>query len=84
VGMTAEGVKVRLEALDIADHAWRILGSKMGAVRPQVDVPALADWYLAGRLKLDELISHEYPLEEINAAVEGARSGDALRNVVTF
>lgn len=84
VGMTAEGVKVRLEALDIADHGWRILGSKMGSVRLQVDVPALAEWYLSGRLKLDELISARYPLEEINAAVAGARNGEALRNVVTF
>ena len=63
----------------------RILGSKMGSVRrPQVDIPMLADWYLSGRLKLDELISGRYPLEEINAAFASADGGDALRNVVTF
>jgi Zn-dependent alcohol dehydrogenase len=44
----------------------------------------LAEWYLAGRLKLDELISGRYPLDEINAAVDGTRAGTALRNVVTF
>jgi S-(hydroxymethyl)glutathione dehydrogenase/alcohol dehydrogenase len=84
VGMTAEGVKVRLEALDIADRALRILGSKMGAVRLQVDVPMLAEWYLQGRLKLDELISGRYPLEQINEAITSARSGAALRNVIVF
>jgi hypothetical protein len=43
VGMMAEGVKVRFEAVDIADNALRIFGSKMGSVRPQIDVPMLAE-----------------------------------------
>jgi S-(hydroxymethyl)glutathione dehydrogenase / alcohol dehydrogenase len=84
VGMTAEGVKVRFEALDIADHALRMIGSKMGSARPQADVPLLVDWYLGGRLKLDELISARYPLERINEAIESVRSGAALRNVIVF
>ena len=82
VGMTADGVKVRLEAVDLADRALRILGSKMGAVRPRLDLPLYAEWYLAGRLKLDELISGRFPLEAINEAVGGTRDGSALRNVV--
>jgi S-(hydroxymethyl)glutathione dehydrogenase / alcohol dehydrogenase len=84
VGMPADGVKVCLEAVDIADHAIRILGSKMGSTRLRVDVPRLTDWYLQGRLKLDELISGRYPLDEINEAMESARSGATLRNVITF
>jgi Zn-dependent alcohol dehydrogenase len=84
VGMTAEGVQVRLEALDIADNALRILGSKMGSVRMPLDVQMLAGWYLQGRLKLDELISARYPLERINDAIASAAGGEALRNVITF
>jgi Zn-dependent alcohol dehydrogenase len=84
VGMPADGVKVRLEAVDIADRAYRILGSKMGSTRLRVDIPLLAGWYLQGRLKLDELISGRYALEQINDAIESARSGAALRNVITF
>ena len=84
VGMTAEGVKVRLEALDIADNALRILGSKMGATRLSVDIPVLVDWYRQGRLKLDELISGRYPLERINEALASSASGAALRNVIVF
>ena len=84
VGMTAEGVQVRLEALDIADGALRILGSKMGSVRMPLDVQMLAGWYLQGRLKLDELISARYPLEQINDAIASAAGGEALRNVITF
>ena len=84
VGMPATGVKVRLEAVDIADRALRILGSKMGSARLRVDVPLLAEWYLQGRLKLDELISGRYALEQINEALNSARSGAALRNVIIF
>jgi len=84
VGMTAEGVQVRLDALDLADGALRILGSKMGSARMPHDVQMLADWYLQGRLKLDELISARYPLEGINEAIGSAAGGEALRNVITF
>ena len=84
VGMPADGVKISLEAVDIAAQGVRILGSKMGSARPCVDVPLLADWYLQGRLKLDQLISGRYTLEQINDALESARSGAALRNVITF
>jgi S-(hydroxymethyl)glutathione dehydrogenase / alcohol dehydrogenase len=84
VGMPATGVKTCFEAVDIADQGIRILGSKMGSTRLRADVPLLADWYLQGRLKLDELISGRYALEQINDALESARSGAALRNVITF
>ena len=84
VGMPAYGVEVRLEAVDIADRAYRILGSKMGSARLRLDIPLLAAWYLQGRLKLDELISGRYALEQINEALASARSGAALRNVITF
>jgi Zn-dependent alcohol dehydrogenase len=84
VGMTAEGVKVSFEAVDLADNAIRILGSKMGAARPQIDLPILADWYRQGRLRLDELISGRFALSDINKAIDQVRQGAALRNVITF
>jgi S-(hydroxymethyl)glutathione dehydrogenase/alcohol dehydrogenase len=84
VGMTADGVKVRFEAVDIADRALCILGSKMGSARMPLDVQVLADWYLKGRLKLDELISGRYPLARIDEAIASAAAGEALRNVIVF
>jgi Zn-dependent alcohol dehydrogenase len=56
----------------------------MGSVRMPLDVQMLAGWYLDGRLKLDELISARYPLEQINEAIASAAGGEALRNVITF
>ncbi len=62
----------------------RILGSFMGSTRLSVDVPKLVELYLQGGLKLDELITARYPLEEINEAIEAVERGEALRNVITF
>jgi len=61
-----------------------IMGSFMGSTRPLIDVPRLVELYQQGRLKLDELITHRYPLERINEAIEETERGEALRNVVVF
>jgi len=59
-------------------------GCNMGATRFSVDIPKLVELYLAGRLKLDELITNRYPLEQINEAIASVERGEALRNVVIF
>ena len=84
VGMTADGVTAAFEPVALAHDGVRIVGSKVGSVRPSRDLPALAELYLAGRLKLDELVAREYPLDEINDALDDARRGASLRNVVVF
>ncbi len=84
VGMTADDVKTELSPLELANNSQRILGSKMGSSRIQVDIPHLVSLYRQGRLKLDELISGRFPLDEINEAIAGVRKGEALRNVVVF
>jgi len=71
--------------LPLAQTVWReqrILGSSMGSTRLSTQVPQLVSMYLSGRLKLDELISARYPLEEINEAIASMESGQALRNVI--
>jgi S-(hydroxymethyl)glutathione dehydrogenase/alcohol dehydrogenase len=84
VGIPATGTTLSLDPVAIADGSQRILGSKMGASRPQEDIPKLAELYRAGRLKLDELISGRYEFDRINDAIESAREGAQLRAVVTF
>lgn len=71
----------------LADVIWngqRMLGSHMGSSRPLVEIPRLAEMYQAGRLKLDELITARYPLEQINEAIAAVERGEALRNVITL
>ena len=84
VGMPPSGMTAALEAVTFASNGQRILGSKMGSSRLAVDVPKLVTLYEQGRLKLDELISARYPLDEINRAVAEANRGEALRNVIIF
>ena len=78
------GVITGFDPSNLAGYGQRVLGSKMGSARIRIDVPMLVDLYRQGRLKLDELISGRYPLEEINAAIASVRRGEALRNVIVF
>jgi Zn-dependent alcohol dehydrogenase len=84
VGMPASGVTTAFDPATFANESQRVLGSKMGSTRLQVDVPKLVDLYQQGHLKLDELISGRYPLEKINEAVASVKRGEALRNVIMF
>jgi S-(hydroxymethyl)glutathione dehydrogenase/alcohol dehydrogenase len=59
-------------------------GCAMGATRTRLDLPRLIELYQAGRLKLDELITGRYRLEQINEAIAEAERGAALRNVIVF
>ena len=84
VGMPAAGVLATIDPGTIANDGQRILGSKMGSARIEVDIPKLVALYQEGRLKLDELISARYPFEQINEAIAASRGGSAIRNVIVF
>jgi Zn-dependent alcohol dehydrogenase len=84
VGMPASGVKLALEAANLADAEHIVMGSKMGSSRIQNDIPKLVELYQQGRLKLDELVTETYPLEQINDAISAVTRGEALRNVIVF
>ncbi len=84
VGLPAVGETSAFETQAISGTGQSILGSKMGSTRLRVDVPRLVDLYCEGRLKLDELITRTYPLDEINEAIAAVKRGEALRNVIVF
>ena len=84
VGMPPSGAMVSFEGVDLAYNEYRIVGSNMGSTRLQVDVPYLVELYRNGRLKLDELITARYPLDQINEAIAAVKRGEALRNVIFF
>lgn len=84
VGMPATGVTATIDPVRVANDGQRILGSKMGSARMQIDLPALLARYREGRLKLDELVTARYPLERVNEAMLSAARGEALRNVIVF
>ncbi len=84
VGMPHAGATTPLPIGDLAWGGQKVMGSNVGSTRLSVDVPRLVELYQTGRLKLDELITARYPLEEINTAIEVMERGQALRNVIIF
>ncbi|WP_059411939.1 Zn-dependent alcohol dehydrogenase [Cupriavidus basilensis] len=83
IGMIAPGVKIELKGTDFLAEK-RIQGSMMGSNRFPVDMPRLVDFYLSGKLKLDQLISRRMPLENINDAFDELRRGELARSVILF
>lgn len=84
VGMPSTGAAAAVPMGDFVYNGQRLLGSNIGSTRLNVDIPRLVGLYQSGRLKLDELITHRYPLEKINDAIESMERGEALRNVIVF
>ena len=82
--MTADGVQIEFDSCAFAAVEQRLLGSKMGSTRLKTDIPWYISLYQQDRLKLDELISGRYPLENINEAIADVNKGDSLRNVIVF
>jgi Zn-dependent alcohol dehydrogenase len=84
VGMAALIVRAPISPYVMALHEKTLTGTIYGSIRPNLDIPRLVELYLDGRLKLDELISRTYRLEEINEGFAALRRGEVARGVVVF
>ena len=84
VGMPAAGTSATFDPVHLAYDEQRIIGSRMGSTRLQIDVPKIVELYKQGRVKLDELVTKTYPLSQINEAMDAVVQGKALRNVIVF
>ncbi|MDW4498698.1 Zn-dependent alcohol dehydrogenase [Sulfitobacter sp. D35] len=84
VGMPHSGAVSSYEPVILAAIGQGMIGSKMGDAVIQRDIPWMVDLYQQGRLKLDELISGRWTLEQINEAIADTRGGGARRNVILF
>lgn len=82
-GIPAHSEHVKLASRIFGGRGVSVIGSKMGSARPHVDVPRLVDLYQTKKLDLDGLISRRYALSEINEALDAARSGTSLKNIIT-
>jgi S-(hydroxymethyl)glutathione dehydrogenase/alcohol dehydrogenase len=84
VGMAALNVRAPITPYNMALQEKAIKGTMYGSVRPDLDFPKLVDLYLDGRLKVDELVSRTYRLEDINEGFTALRTGQVARGVVVF
>jgi len=80
--VTAAGAPILLGDLTLMQK--RLQGSLFGEANPRRDIPNLARMYLAGQLKLDELITTEYTLDQVAEAYDDMHAGRNIRGVVTF
>lgn len=84
VGMPHSGAMSSYEPVMLAATGQGMVGSKMGDAVIARDIPWMVDLYEQGRLKLDELISGRWSLEQINEAIADTKTGSAKRNVIIF
>jgi len=61
-----------------------IMGSVYGSARPRVDMPKLIDLYMNKKIKLDELVTRSYSLDEVNEAMAALEKGEVARSVVVM
>jgi S-(hydroxymethyl)glutathione dehydrogenase/alcohol dehydrogenase len=83
IGMIPVGVNIELHGADFLGEK-RIQGSLMGSNRFPVDMPRFVDFYMAGKLKLDQMISRRIRLDQVNEAFEELKRGELARSVIVF
>ena len=79
---TVDRINVQLSGSMLSMYAKRVVGVIYGLCNPRWDMPALLELWRTGRLKLDELISARYPLEEINAGYADLIAGRNIRGIL--
>ena len=67
-----------------AGHRPRLEGQAFGGARGRTDVPQIVDWYMDGKINIDDLITHMLPLERINEGFDLMTRGESIRTVVEF
>jgi Zn-dependent alcohol dehydrogenase len=84
VGVPPHGSTIELPINPIAYVDRTITGTRYGSSRPHIDIPMYIDFYRQGRLKLDELITKEYPIEQFETAFADLEAGKLARGVLAF
>ena len=83
IGMIPQGTKIELDGPSFLRER-KIQGSSMGSNRFRVDMPRYIEFYLQGRLKLDQMVSQRMDLGQINEAFEDMNQGNVARTVINF
>jgi S-(hydroxymethyl)glutathione dehydrogenase/alcohol dehydrogenase len=84
VGAPPFGSEVTLSAFAMPMEEKGIIGSFYGTPRFHYDMPRIIDLYMAGRLKLDQLVTRTFPLTDINRAMESMEKGEVARGVIAY
>ena len=83
IGVAGAGQEISTRPFQlVTGRVWR--GSAFGGARGRTDVPTMVDWYMDGKINIDDLITHTMPLEKINDAFDLMHAGKSIRSVVNF
>lgn len=83
VGNPAHDEKIEIDALKL-HYGKKLIGGHGGSSKPEKDFNKYIDLYLRGKLKLNQLISNVYSIEQVNEAIEDLRKGSVRRNIIIF
>lgn len=83
IGVAEAGKEISTRPFQlVTGRVWK--GSAFGGARGRTDVPKIVDWYMEGKINIDDLITHTMPLDQINHAFDLMHEGKSIRSVVTF
>ena len=83
IGVAGAGKEISTRPFQlVTGRSWR--GTAFGGARGRTDVPRIVDWYMDGKINIDDLITHKMPLEDINKAFDLMHAGKSIRSVIEF
>ncbi len=83
IGVAAAGTEISTRPFQlVTGRVWQ--GTAFGGAKGRRDVPRIVDWYMEGKINIDDLITHTMPLADINRGFELMHAGESIRSVVVF
>ncbi len=83
IGVAGAGQEISTRPFQlVTGRVW--MGSAFGGARGRTDVPRIVDWYMDGKINIDDLITHVLPFEQINEGFDLMRRGESIRTVLTY
>ncbi|MHA1567969.1 MAG: zinc-binding dehydrogenase, partial [Alphaproteobacteria bacterium] len=83
IGVAGAGLEIATRPFQlVTGRVWR--GTAFGGAKGRTDVPRIVDWYMDGKINIDDLITHTMPLGEINKAFDLMHAGESIRSVVVY
>lgn len=83
IGVAGAGEEIATRPFQlVTGRVWR--GTAFGGARGRTDVPKIVNWYMAGKINIDDLITHTMPLAKINEAFDLMHTGESIRSVIQF
>ena len=83
IGVAGAGQEISTRPFQlVTGRVWK--GTAFGGAKGRTQVPKIVDWYMEGKINIDDLITHTMPLDEINTAFDLMHEGKSIRSVITY